>query len=210
MTLTRMLFLLALVACEPAPPEVAATPESSPAPLDTAAPDCEPAPPEVAAEPETLPSPFDADALAWALPVGTVIEFVRFYSSGKEFFDQWEIVEANDREVVIRTTALFYPIPGFDGPHPFEDETYTWEELESGGRFPAASTVVRETVIKTPIGTLPVRVYIVDGHAETNKSSSYYFSPAFPGTWVRVDHEMDGEILESTQVIRVTTPRESY
>ena len=163
MTLTRLTLLFALAGCDLTPP--AGT-----------------------VGPETLASPFDAETLAWALPVGTVIELVRFYSSGKEFFDKWEIVEANERE----------------------DETYTWEELESGGRCPAASTVVRETVIKTPIGTLPVRVYIVDGHAETNKSSSYYFSPAFPGTWVRVDHEMDGEILESTQVIRVTTPRESY
>ena len=185
MTLTRLTLLFALAGCDLTPP--AGT-----------------------VGPETLASPFDAETLAWALPVGTVIELVRFYSSGKEFFDKWEIVEANEREVVIRTTPLFYPIPGLDGPRPFEDETYTWEELESGGRFPAASTVVRETVIKTQIGTLPVRVYIVDGHAETNKSSSYYFSPAFPGTWVRVDHEMDGEILESTQVIRVTTPRESY
>lgn len=164
---------------------------------------CKPAPPEVAAAPELLPAPFDAAALQAGLPVGTVLDYRLTLAGLTPSEERWEIVAATDAGVTIRTTALDAggaPIgPGSEEPH-------TWTELESHASFPAAFTVVQESELRSPLGVLPVRIYVVEPPGDEAKADIYYFAPSMPGPPVKMETEADGEIVFTMEMIRRTLP----
>lgn len=164
---------------------------------------CKPAPPEVAPTPELLPALFDAAALQAGLPVGTVLDYSLTLAGLTPSQERWEIVAATDAGVTIRTTALDAsgaPIgPGSEEPH-------TWTELESHASFPAAFTVVREDELRSPLGALPVRIYVVEPPGDEAKADLYYFAPSMPGPPVKMETEADGEIVFTMEMIRRTLP----
>jgi hypothetical protein len=164
---------------------------------------CKPAPPGLAPTPELLPALFDAAALQAGLPVGTVLDYRLTLAGLTPSEERWEIVAATDAEVTIRTTALDAggaPIgPGSEEPH-------TWTDLESHASFPASFTVVREDELLSPLGALPVRIYVVEPPGDEAKADVYYFAPSMPGPPVKMETEADGEIVFTMEMIRRTLP----
>jgi hypothetical protein len=164
---------------------------------------CKPAPPEVAAAPAQLPAPFDAAALQAGLPVGTVLDYRLTLAGLTPSQERWEIVAATDAGVTIRTTALDAggaPIgPGSEEPH-------TWTELESHATFPADFTVVRESELLTPMGALPVLIYVVEPPGDEAKADIFYFAPSMPGPPVKMETEADGAIVFTMEMTRRVTP----
>jgi hypothetical protein len=164
---------------------------------------CKPAPPKVAPTPELLPAPFDAVALQAGLPVGATFDYALTLAGLTPSQERWEVVAATDAGVTIRTTALDAggaPIgPGSEEPH-------TWTELESHARFPAAFTVVQESELRSPLGALPVRIYVVEPPGDEAKADIYYFAPSMPGPPVKLETEANGEIVFTMEMVRRTLP----
>ncbi|MCK6523253.1 hypothetical protein L6R49_17700 [Myxococcota bacterium] len=164
---------------------------------------CKPAPPEVAAAPELLPAPFDAAALQAGLPVGATFDYRMAATGAEPTFERWEVVAASDAELTIRTTALDPSGAPTGTP---SDEPYTWPALESHARFPAAVTVIREDELITPMGTLPVKVYVVEPPGDEARADIFYFAPSMPGPPVRMETEVAGAVVFTMEMIRRTLP----
>lgn len=170
-------------------------------PLTLAA--CKPAPPEVAAAPELLPAPFDAAALYAGLPAGTTFFYTKTLAGAAPSYERWEVIAAAESGLTIRTTIL--DASGAPQGEP-SDEPFTWPNLESHARFPAAFTAVREDELLTPMGALPVKVYVVEPPGDEAKADIFYFAPSMPGPPVKVESEANGEIVFTMEMIRRTLP----
>lgn len=164
---------------------------------------CKPAPPEVAAAPAQLPAPFDAAALQAGLSVGTHLYFTMTAEGAPPRHERWEIVSATDAEAVIRTTDV--DVGGMPLGPP-QDETFTWTALESHATFPADFTVVRESELLTPMGALPVWIYVVEPPGDEAKADIFYFAPSMPGPPVKMETEADGAIVFTMEMTRRVTP----
>jgi hypothetical protein len=74
----------------------------------------------------------------------------------------------------------------------------SWSELQEHASFPRAATAIDVEALNTPLGRLECRVYtVVDGEAATR----FWFAVLRPGMPVKVEHQVDGEVVHTITMI---------
>lgn len=176
MTLTRLLLLLTLAACKHGPPEAAGAPKE-------------------------IPAPFDADALRAGLPVGTTVLYRLSAPEAPPMLTSWVVVQADEEGLVVQNTMLD------DNRDPIGDGVAlekSWEAMEAESRPTPGSELLDLGKQPMALGTLKVTSYFVPNPADEAKIDIITYSKQHPGPPVKLESEVNGEIVLTMEAIEWT------
>jgi hypothetical protein len=162
---------------------------------------CKPAPPEVAADPQSLAAPFDAAELRAGLPVGTRVRYRMSTPDGTAGLSVWEVVRAD--ELGLTTQMRLVDEQENDLSPPGISEK-TWEEMVAESQPKEGDEVMGPERQQTALGTLRVMTIIVSDPEDDNIFDIRTYSLEHPGPLIKQESIKDGERMFTAEAIEWT------
>ena len=182
MTFTRMLSLVALIA-------LAA---------------CKPKPPEVAAAPQEIAAPFDAEELRAGLPLGTTVLYRVSTPDGLTGLSLWEVVRADEQGLTVHSRLVDEQR---DDLSPRMIMEHSWASMEAESTPAPGSEVLKPTQQPMALGTLRVTTHVMPDPDQEGAFVIMTYSEDHPGPAVKMESELNGEITVTMGAIEWTVGR---
>lgn len=162
---------------------------------------CKPAPPEVAAAPQELAAPFDAAELRAGLPKGTQVLYRVTTQDGAVMYNLWEVTEADQQGLVVGSTLMDEERSALA---PTASMARTWAAMVAESQPKEGDEVMAPARQQTALGVLRVTTIIVNDPQNDNIFEIRTYSLAHPGPLIKQESIMDGELMLRVEAIEWT------
>jgi hypothetical protein len=146
-------------------------------------------------QPDHLPTPFSAADIRAGCPLGRTIRLQTEAADGELSFRRIRFIEVDADRAVQEFQSL-----GADG-QPIGDPTLrsaSWLDLQHHATRPAATTVLDEVDLPTPLGTEACWRYAA---GSADDGVTFWFAKGRPGMPVQVEERAAGELVSRSIVI---------
>jgi hypothetical protein len=165
---------------------------------------CKPKPPEVAAEPQEIAAPFDAEALRAGLPLGTTVLYRLSTPDGTTGLSLWEVVLADEQGLTVHSRLVDDERNDIS---PILILKHSWASMEAESTPAPGSEVLKPTQQPMALGTLRVTTHVMPDPAQEGAFMITTYSEDHPGPAVKMESELNGEITVTMEAIEWTVGR---